>query len=914
MNGRIIHGSLLLALCALLVAAGGLTARAQQPQPPAPPEPPYAYHPPPRPFPRQGQDLEAIEGLRPEAQASAAPAPSAIALGQPGLSYRYVRTFGVTGEPYSADGTHLNHPNGIFVDGADALYVVEEKGFRLLKYDASGQNVLILGHAGSPWHHDDFLSYPTETVVDPSSNLWVVINPALKQFDADGNLLQIFPETEPWASGDANDRFNEPRGIAFDSTGRMYVSDTRNHRVQVYDISGGAPAYVATIGVTGSPRSDSSGFDQPAQIAFDSQDRLYVVDTYNLRVQRCAFAGSWACETFFGVTDTWGDDLSHLGWAFGITVDRSDNIYLADGSNARVLKCDTAGTCSLFAGETGVQGSDNAHFLWPADVAVSSSGDVYVSDYNNQRVQKFNGAGAYLGTVGETLAPYLTDASHYNAPWGIGVASDGSIYFTENRGYRLIKLDADGEQEWAFGQAGSYGNGDVQRLGSFWAGPEGNPAVDADGQVYVTDTGNNRIQIFSPAGNLVGTFGSGGDGDYQFACPAGAAIGPANGDIVVLDRCNQRVMVYDSNRIFKAKLGETGVPGEDNAHFNWPFGVAVDASGAIYVADSENHRVQKCTVSGASGTCAIFVGETGVFSSSYAHLHPLAVAVDNQGRVYVVDEWNSRVQVFDSNAAYLTTLGGAWGARSGEMIGPSGVAVDDSGNLYVTDRDNHRVQKFAPGFPGWVQRNINGFGDPVHLVNSLEIFQGQLYAGTWTDVTVDKARVWRTSDGRTWSEFSPAWSSFNDVAFDMLPFGSQLYVGTDNWDWEQETSHGGELWRTDGASWEQVVTGGYGDANNYAVRALASFEGKLYAVTSNGETGAEVWRSSSGDAGTWTQVNLDGFGFGGGAPDITMDVYKGSLYVGIGRDGEGELWRSSDGATWGPVFTSGLGSNNTHVT
>src|SRR3972149_11306983 len=101
--------------------------------------------PPSRPFPRQGQDLEAIEGLRPEAQASAGPAPSAIALGQPGLSYRYVRTFGVTGEPYSADGTHLNHPNGIFVDGADALYVVEEKGFRPLKYDASGPILLLVG-------------------------------------------------------------------------------------------------------------------------------------------------------------------------------------------------------------------------------------------------------------------------------------------------------------------------------------------------------------------------------------------------------------------------------------------------------------------------------------------------------------------------------------------------------------------------------------------------------------------------------------------------------------------------------------------------------------------------------------------------------------------------------------------------
>ncbi len=93
---------------------------------------------------------------------------------------------------------------------------------------------MVIGHAGNPFSHDDYLSWPKDVAVDGSGNIWVTINSALKEFDASGNLVQIFPESEPWASGTANDRFDEPRGIAFDIAGHLYVSDKQNHRIQVY--------------------------------------------------------------------------------------------------------------------------------------------------------------------------------------------------------------------------------------------------------------------------------------------------------------------------------------------------------------------------------------------------------------------------------------------------------------------------------------------------------------------------------------------------------------------------------------------------------------------------------------------------------------------------------------------------------
>ena len=823
---------------------------------------------------------------------------TSIPLGQPGLSFRYMQTFGVTEEPYLADGQHLNGPAGLFMDASDRLYVVEGNGHRVLRFNASGTNDLVLGHAGLPWHHDDYLCWPRDTATDASGNIWVVFNPAIKKFDSSGSPLLTIPPTNPWESGNDNYHFNDPYGIAFDSLGRLFVADTGNHRIQVYDVSGATPVHVLTIGVTGQPKSDDTGFDQPTRIAFDGSGRLYVMDTANYRIQRCTRnAGppeTWTCSTFFGVTDARGSDLSHLNWARGIAI-RGSDVFVADGINYRVLKCNLSGTCNHFAGTTGERGWDNTHFWFPDDVAVDSSGNVYVSDWDNHRVQKFNSAGGWISTIGVTRVPYVTDATHLNTPWGIAVAPDGSIYVTERWGYRLVKLSAAGVQQWTVGQAGVYGN-DYAHFGDWWAGPEGTLAIDAAGHVYVPDTGNHRVQVFNPDGSYFTTLGSYGTGPYQFECPAGVAISPVNGDIFVVDRCNQRIQVYTSGLGYKATLGVLDKTGTDNQHFNWPWGVAVDASGNIYVADTDNHRVQKCTLSGTDYTCTTFAGETGVFGDDFGHLHPLAVAVDNAGRVYVADEWNSRIQVFDSTGAYLTTIGGSWGTRTGELRGPSGIAVDSAGNVYVTDRDNHRIQKFAPGVPGWRQANINGFGDPKNMANTLTVFNNQLYAGG--------NQIWRTSDGTAWTAMgNPAGP--DDSIDSFATFNGSLYLGTANYE------RGAGIYRSaNGVDWTNVVTAGWGLTANVQIINMAVYTNFLYAATLNFDTGGQIWRSPDGI--NWTQVISDNFG-SGSTSWWTLEKFNGHLYVGSAGDTGGLLYRT-DGNSWTPVTTNGFGNaDNTAV-
>lgn len=218
--------------------------------------------------------------------------------------------------------------------------------------------------------------------------------------------------------------------------------------------------------------------------------------------------------------------------------------------------------------------------------------------------------------------------------------------------------------------------------------------------------------------------------------------------------------------------------------------------------------------------------------------------------------------------------------------------------------------------PGWVQSNESGFGDPAnYVISALDEFDGQLYAGTWND---GGAQLWRTSDGYNWSQITPGWSISNTSVCDLSPFAGQLYIGTDG-------EQGGEIWRGDGSNWERVATGGLGDASN-SFYALTVFSNALYVATVNpppaiGGTGngGEVWRSASGDSGSWEQVNTDGFGFGPTWLDLTMDVYQDHLYVGLSRvtsDGGtlAELWRTGNGVDWTPVFTDGLGyAGNSYV-
>jgi DNA-binding beta-propeller fold protein YncE len=212
-------------------------------------------------------------------------------------------------------------------------------------------------------------------------------------------------------------------------------------------------------------------------------------------------------------------------------------------------------------------------------------------------------------------------------------------------------------------------------------------SVDASGNVWVTDNGNNRIEKFSPGGALVAAYGSYGSGSGQFSGPWGIAVNQSNGNVYVTDQANYRVEELSSSGSFIRSFGSQGT---GNGQFSTLAGVAVDSSGNVWVADYGNNRIQEFN---EKGEYKQKFGSEGTGNSQFKG--PLNIAFSG-GNLYVTDYGNNRVQEFSTAGAYVSQFGSS-GSGNGQFLNPYGIAGDPiSGNLYVVDNGHTRVQEFSP--------------------------------------------------------------------------------------------------------------------------------------------------------------------------------------------------------------------------
>ncbi len=855
----------------------------------------------------QADDTIAGPDLPVRASIAEAPAVDVIPpLGQPGLSFRYVQTFGEAETAYQEDNNHFYNVVGLGVDG-DTLWATDSWGDRVLKFDANGNFLQKIGKAGFEYATGTSLDYLSDVAVDNIGNIWVVDGSAdhVAKFDANGNLVSELGQA--WNRGADNGHFNDPIGIVFDSAGNVYVSDSGlwgdsgNHRVQVFDNNG---TYLTTIGQTGNPGPGNNQFRRPRRMAIYG-NRLFVADAGNHRVQVFDISTPTA-PTFvatLGVTENAGSDNGHFDFPEGVGVD-ANYLYVADSNNHRVQVFNRNTLVYVATIGAGTRGQDNAHFDHPTDVVVDASGRIYVADAWNKRVQQYDSSRNYRRTYGTAGDSYVTDGYHYNRPKGVAVGNDGGIHIIEERGHRLVKLNAAGIPQWTVGEPGQNGGDN-----SHFFGPQ-DVAVDGSGRVYgVEGWGNHRVQIFNSDGSHNATLGAGeGNGNYEFRNPDGIALDTI-GNIYVADTSNHRVQIYDIQKTYVATLGATGVSGSDNSHFSVPRDVAVDKNGVIYVADEGNDRVQ---VFNSNRQYVRTIGQTGDQGSDFGHFDgwgPNRLAVDAQNRLYVADTGNNRIQIFDSSGAYLATIGDSWGSRAGQFRGLQGLAIGPDGAVYVADVDNHRIQKFVSGTPNWIQRNINGFGTPNQRQGALTSFGGKLFAST--SPQSGGAKLWRFDSQWTQVADTGLGDPTNLSIIPFFEFGGQLYAGTDNLDETTDRSTGAQLLRSvDGVAWNPVMTGGFGRTDNGGIFAIGEFSGTLYAGTySFTDThGAELWRSATGNAGDWQQVVPDGFGDVNNRAIWSLATHNGQFYASTANFQTGtEVWRSATGQTWEKVAPAGFG-------
>jgi DNA-binding beta-propeller fold protein YncE len=262
-----------------------------------------------------------------------------------------------------------------------------------------------------------------------------------------------------------------------------------------------------------------------------------------------------------------------------------------------------------------------------------------------------------------------------NRPFGVAVDARGQVYVTDLLGIQVFNS----------------GGGFVRTLVPTGEGlrlPTG-LAISPAGDVFVADSAAHDVKRFDAAGGLIATIGQPGrpgdlsPGPGQFNNPTDLAFDP-QGNLYVVDQGNSRVQKFDAQDNFAQVIGGRG---EANGQFTRPRGVAIDASGNLYVTDLSTFLIQKFD---AQGRYLARIGQ----SHGEEHFWLMrGVATDSQGRVYTVDGLNHRVQVFDPQGRLVLEFGQS-GTADGQFSDPEDLTLDAQGNLYLVDKGNHRVQKF----------------------------------------------------------------------------------------------------------------------------------------------------------------------------------------------------------------------------
>jgi tripartite motif-containing protein 71 len=451
-----------------------------------------------------------------------------------------------------------NQPNGLDIGPDGKIYVCLGRKSVVEVYSAAG---IYIEDIGTPFvDENEGLTRPQDVSIDDQSNIYVIAgNEKMTKFDKDGNFLMKIEDDEGYGSG--NGQFWNPEGIDVGSDGKIYVSESWNHRVQIFDASGN---YLNKFGSMG---DGNNQFDFPLGMELDKNDNIYVCDPENQRIQKFTSSGSFLAS--FG---NWSGTDGSLALPLGITIDGNGNLLVADTENERIQKYDANGNHL----ET-FNGSDNNLYdgIWDVTDIYASNTDFFVVSTFNKLAQKFDAnANNLLGFGNSGLGGVRLE-------WPNGILEDqgGNIWVTDVRLNVVKKYDKDGNFLSEIGGQGT-GNGKFNKPMDV--------AMDAAGNLYITDMGNHRVQVFNSNGVYQRQFGSKGTGNGQFNQPAYITLDDAD-NIYVSEWGNHRVQKFSNDGSFIAKIGSEGT---GNAQFKTPAAIAVSSSDEVYVVDKGNNRVQ----------------------------------------------------------------------------------------------------------------------------------------------------------------------------------------------------------------------------------------------------------------------------------------------------------------------------------
>ena len=253
-------------------------------------------------------------------------------------------------------------------------------------------------------------------------------------------------------------------------------------------------------------------------------------------------------------------------------------------------------------------------------------------------------------------------------PWGVAISASGEVVVSENTDHPISVFSQEGKKIRSIGLS----KGQLRRPRDV--------ALTSDNSILVAD-GDNRIHWFTLKGRFVDNVGQKGKRPLEFNHPTGITVGPSD-RVYIADSNNHRIQVLSSSFEYFRVFGRMG---SGQGQFNQPQGVACDNNGTIYVADYFNGRVQKFSTDGQ------FVSSFGSMGTKEGELlYPSGICIDSTGTVYITEWGNHRVSVFTSTGQFIRCFGSK-GSGKGQFMNPTSIAVNSTDNLFVCDHGNGRV-------------------------------------------------------------------------------------------------------------------------------------------------------------------------------------------------------------------------------
>lgn len=651
-------------------------------------------------------------------------------------------------EGYGGDGgpataASLNTPFAIDTDQAGNLLIADYSNHRIRKVTIADGKITTVAGNGTAGSSGDGgpataaqLNLPLAVTVDKDGNIIICDsnNHRIRRVDANGQITTIVGRGQSGFAGDggpATDALiNTPNGAVVDGAGNLYFCDRGNGRIRRVAAGSNIITTIAGSGLRGfngdGVAALATAFNLPNSLALDPLGNLYIADRENGRVRRLVFAAAndTAAPTIAITAPTSSGTLTTDAGQLTVSGTAQDNVgvYQVRWSNDRGGSGVAFGTSIWTVPNVPLQNGPNRLTLTAWDANGNATSATLLVNFNPARIVTTY---AGTGTDGDSGDGGAAVAARISFPTSVAVDAQGNLYIVDSGNHRVRKVTPGGVM-MAFagnGMLGSSGDG-----GAATDATLNNPqavAVDAQGNVYISDSGNNRIRRVNATDGKIATYAGtgadafGGDGgpatQAQLSLPYGIALDAA-GNLYIADNGNRRVrkVTASDGKITtvagNGRLGNAGDGGPaTQAQFQSPYGVTVDRNGVLYVVDDTDARIRRISpdrvISTFAGTGQIgYSGDGGPATSARLNF-PSFLTTDAEGNVYFADFGNHRIRKVDVRTGVITTVVGTGTAGAGgdgstpagaQLNRPNDVTFDGQGNMYIADYGNQRVRKIVP--------------------------------------------------------------------------------------------------------------------------------------------------------------------------------------------------------------------------